>query len=185
MHHACPVSFTLLQLETGSISRGNRCLQPVMGTAERLCESSMVPDLQGTTQVKKLPGSNNSHSSSMEGPTLVPCSAGNALLLPSTATPLTESITAGVRHETDGPTTSTGHMAYLQEKFECNNLSEPAKELLFLSWRSKTSQTYDSHFKKCLGWCTKHGFDLFSGPISEVANFLADLHSQGYQSSSP
>ena len=59
--------------------------------------------------MKKLPGSDNSHSSSMEGPTLVPCSAGNALRLSSTATPLTESIPADVRHETDEPTTSTGH----------------------------------------------------------------------------
>ena len=68
--------------------------------------------------------------------------------------------------------------------FYINNLSEPAKELLLSSWRSKTSQACDSHFKKWLGWCTKWGCDHISGPISEVANFLADLHSQGYQISS-
>ena len=151
-----------------------------MGTAERLCEPSMVSDLQGSHTSEEPPGSDNSHSSSMEGPTLVPCSAGDALRLPSTATPLTEFIPAGVRHDTDGPITSTGRMAYLREKFGRNNLSEPAKELLLSSWRSKTSQAYDSHFKKWLGWCTKRGCDPISGPISEVANFLADLHSQGY-----
>ena len=70
---------------------------------------------------------------SMEGPTLVPCSAGDAIRLPSMTTSLTKSIPEGVRHETDGPTTSTGHMAYLQEKFGRNNLSEPAKELLLSS----------------------------------------------------
>ena len=108
-----------------------------MGTAQRLCKPSMVPDLQGSHTNEEPPGSDNSHSCSMEGPTLVPCSAGDAIQLPSTATPLTESIPAGVRHETDGPTTSTCHMAYLQEKFGCNNLSEPAKELLLSSWEEQ------------------------------------------------
>ena len=75
-------------------------------------------------------------------------------------------------------------MAYLRQKFGRNNLSESAKELLLASWRSKTSQAYDSHFRKWLGWCTERGCDPISGPISDVANFLADLHSQGYQTSS-
>ena len=87
----------------------------------------MVPDLQGFHTSEEPLGSDNSHSSSMEGSTLVPCSAGNAIQLPSTATLFTESIPAGVRHETDGPITSTGCMAYLWEKFGCKNLSEPAK----------------------------------------------------------
>ena len=45
------------------------------------------------------------------------------------------------------------------------------------------SYVKDFQFKKWLGWCTKRGCDPISGPISEVANFLADLHSQGYQTS--
>ena len=123
----------LLQLETGSISGGNRCLQPAMGTAEGLCKPSMVPDLQGSHKSEEPPGSDNSHTSSMEGPTLVPCSAGNAIRLPSTATLLTKSIPAGVRHETNGPITSTGRVGYLQEKLGRNNFLELAKELLLSS----------------------------------------------------
>ena len=155
-----------------------------MGTAKGLCKPFMVPDFQGSHTSEEPPGSDNSHSSSMKGLTLVPCSTGDATQLPSTTTPFTKSIPAGVRHETDEPTTSTGCMAYLWEKFGCNNLSEPAKELLLSSWRSKTSQAYESHFKKWLGWCTKWGCDPISGPISDVANFLTDLHSRGYQTSS-
>ena len=49
------------------------------------------------------------------------------------------------------------------------------------SWRTKT---YDSHFKKWVRWCTARGSDPISGSVSEVANFLADLHSKGYCSSS-
>ena len=128
--HSAP---TLLQLKTGPIGRGNRCLQPAMEIAEGLCEPSMVPDFQGSHTSEEPPGSDNSHSFSMEGSTLVPCSAGDAIRLPSTVTPLTKPVPADVRHESDGPTTATGHMAYLQEKLGCNNLSESSKELLLAS----------------------------------------------------
>ena len=67
---------TLLQLETRSISRGNRCLQPAMRTAESSCELSLVPNLQGSHTSEEPSGSDNSHSSSMDGLTLVPYSAG-------------------------------------------------------------------------------------------------------------
>ena len=89
-----------------------------------------------------------------------------------------------VRHRTYGHSASTSRMAYLRQKFGRNNLLESAKELLLASWRNKTSKAYDSHFRKWLGWCTERGCDPISGPVSDVANFLADLHSQGYQTSS-
>ena len=75
-----------------------------MGTTEGLCKPPMVLDFQGSHTSKEPPGSDNSHSSSMEGQTLVPCSARDAIQLPLTATLLTKSIPAGVRHETDGAT---------------------------------------------------------------------------------
>ena len=52
------------------------------------------------------------------------------------------------------------------------------------SWRTKSNKTCDSHFKKWLCWCSARGSDPISGPVSEVANVLADLHEEGYQSSS-
>ena len=63
-----------------------------------------------------------------------------------------------------------GCMAYLQEMFGHSNLSESAKELFLPSWRSKTSQAYDSHFGKWLCRCTERGCDPTSGSISDVAN---------------
>ena len=65
--------------------------------------------------------------------------------------------------------------------FGSANLSEKAKELFLASWRSKTSRSYDSHFKKWLDWCTERGCDPNSGSTSDVANFLVELHTQGYQ----
>ena len=62
---------------------------------------------------------------------------------------------------------------------DVETLSESAKELILSSWRGKTSRAYDSHFQKWLGLCSERGCDPVSGPISDVVNFLADLHSQG------
>ena len=73
-------------------------------------------------------------------------------------------------------------MAYLRGKYASQSLSRVAGDLLLSSWRTKSNKTYDSHFKKWVCWCTARGLDPISGPVSEVANFLADLHSEGYQS---
>jgi len=75
-------------------------------------------------------------------------------------------------------------LACLRQKVSGGNLSEAAKDLFLTSWRGKTSRAYDSHFRKWLDWCDERSLDPISGPISDVANFLADLHSQGYQTNS-
>jgi len=86
-----------------------------------------------------------------------------------------------IQCNSDGSCTPTNHMAYIQQKFGGGGLSEADKDLLLASWRSKTFKLYDSHFKKC---CTEWGLDPVSGPISDVTNFLADLHAQGYHTHS-
>ncbi len=63
-------------------------------------------------------------------------------------------------------------------------LSDQATSLIAKSWRTKTSQSYDSLFKRWDRWCSERKTDPFSGPVSEVANFLASLFEEGYQYSS-
>ena len=46
----------------------------------------------------------------------------------------------------------------------------------------KSSQSYESHFGKWTRWCSEWGRNPVSGPIADVANFLAHLHEEGYQS---
>lgn len=46
------------------------------------------------------------------------------------------------------------------------------------------TKVYDSHFKKRLAWCAERACKQITGLISDVANSLADLDSQGYQTSS-
>ena len=81
--------------------------------------------------------------------------------------------------------TSADHPAscvtYLRKKFSDSSLLEEASRLLLASWKTKSNQSYDSLFRKWLSWCSS---DPISRPIAEVANFLANLFEQGYQSHS-
>ena len=87
-----------------------------MGTAEVFCEPSLVPDFQGSYTSEEPPGSDNSRSFSVEGPTTVPCSAGDAIQ-PVTLLTDPRPDLADVKHESYGPANPTDHMAHLQEKF--------------------------------------------------------------------
>ena len=120
----------------------------------------------------------------MEGSVLVSSPAGDAVRLPIATSLHTEPVSVGIQCESNRSPTPAGRLVCLRKKFGRGGLSEVAKELLLASWRSKTSRAYDSYFRKWLGWCTERGLDPVSGPISDVANFLADLHTQGYQTNS-
>ena len=175
---------TLFQLETGSSGGSNRCIQPTVATIQRVCKPSMVSDRQSSLSSEGPTGSGDPGGPSMEGPTLVSSPTGNALQLSSAASSTAEPVPANLQCRSDGPSTPTSRLACLRQKFGSGNLSEAAKELLLKSWRTKTSRAYDSHFRKWLGWCAERNVDPISGPISDVANFLADLHGKGYQTSS-
>ena len=73
-----------------------------------------------------------------------------------------------------------GRMAYLREKYRSKKLSEEATPLLLKSRGAKTNKSYDSLFSKWKSWCDRRDTDPFSGPISEVANFPAQLFAEGY-----
>lgn len=49
------------------------------------------------------------------------------------------------------------------------------------SWRAKTNKSYDSLFTWWHSWCSEWDADPFSGPITNVVNFLASLHRERYQ----
>ena len=76
----------------------------------------------------------------------------------------------------------TGSLACLRQKFRHSCLSTEASDLMLSSWRTKSSQTYDSLFNKWVGWCSERHRDPVSGPIADVANFLAYLFKEGYKS---
>jgi len=86
--------------------------------------------------------------------------------------------------ETERVHSTTSHLACLWMKFRDSCLSIEASNLMLVSWRSKSSQTYDSLFNKWICWCGERSRDPISGPAADVGNFLAHLFEEGYQSRS-
>ena len=75
-------------------------------------------------------------------------------------------------------------VACLRQRYRGSWLSAEALELLLSSWRTQSSQSYESFFGNWACWCSEWDFDLISGPLADVANFLAHLHEEDYQSHS-
>ena len=171
---------SLLQLEARPTGIGNECIHPAVGEVQRLCKPPIVLGGQSPVTSAATTGPNNLGSSCVEGSVLVFSPPKDAVRLPTTSLH-TEPVSRDIRCKSNGSPTPAGCLACLWKKIGCGELSEVAKELLLASWRSKTSRACDPHFKKWLGWCTEQGLDPVSGPISDVVNFLADLHTQGYQ----
>ena len=75
-------------------------------------------------------------------------------------------------------------VACFRQRYRDRCLSIEASELMFALWRTKSSKTYKSLFEKWVCWCSERGCDPILGPVANVANFLAYLHEEGYQSRS-
>ena len=122
--------------------------------------------------------------SSVERPSLVSSSSGDV-----EGTSTTHSYT-GVFAAERGSTESdrnnplASRVACLRERYRGSNLLTEALKLMLASWRPKSSQSYESHLRKWVRWCTERGRDPISGPVADVANFLVYLHAEGYQSRS-
>ena len=76
---------------------------------------------------------------------------------------------------------TTSRIAYLRKRCRGQFLLEEATDLILKSWRAKTNKSYDSLFTKWERWCSERDSDPISGPVTEVANFLAYLFKGGYQ----
>ena len=122
--------------------------------------------------------------SSVERPSLVSSSSGDVEGLSTTHS--STGVFAAERGSTESNRNnpSASCVACLRERYRGNNLSTEASELMLASWRTKSSQSYESHFWKWVRWCTEWGHNPISGPVADVANFLAYLHEESYQSRS-
>ncbi len=82
--------------------------------------------------------------------------------------------------------TPVGNMSvnHIRKSLKSQELSDQATSLIAKFWMTKTSQSYDSLFKRWGRWCSERKTDPFLEPVSEVAIFLASLFEEGYQYSS-
>ena len=166
----------LLQLAARSISRGHGCILPELGGNEGVCQPSLEPNISCISENTDSRSRPDSGGSNMEGTTMV-CSA--TVNVGGLATPAASTVSP---HLGINPhTTQTGRMEHLRERLHGQGLSGQATQLILQSWRTKTNKSYDSLFGRWSRWCGERGSDPFSGPVTEVANFLATLYQEGYQ----
>ena len=168
----------LLQLAARSLCSGNGCLSSGLDADEGFCQPAVVPDRPDPTVRSNSTGQYSATGPSLEDPALVSSSSGNANRL----SPVDSNQQLGHGgSRTDAPNPQTGRMAYLRDMLRSQEFSEEATTLLLKSWRSKTNKSYDSLFGKWAGWCHERSLNPFSAPVTDVANFLATLHSKGYK----
>ena len=176
-----PPTAGLCELETRPRGNGNRCIHPRLDTVSWICKHTMEPGRQSSVSSQKPKGTIGTSNTSVEVSGMVPNLTGNAGsgTLPASKYTRLDSTDSQSQQTRDNPDTS--HVGYLRNRFQGQNLSEGASKLLLASWRQKTEKSYDSLFRKWLGWCNERGNDPISGDVHEVVNFLADLFQQGYQ----
>ena len=175
---------SVLQLEVGPSIGSHGCLSAGLEDSERICQSTLMSDWTCTQQNKSPGSSSNIGGPSVEGTSMVPSSPGDVERL-STA----HSSSGISAAESSGPenprnNSSVSRVACLRERYRNSQLSTEASDLMLASWRTKSSQSYESHFGKWARWCSEWGRNPVSGSIADVANFLAYLHEEGYQSRS-
>ena len=151
---------------------------------ERLCQSPMVPGGMGPQTGTSTGSSSYFGGTCLERSCLVSSSSGDVDGLPSPHSPTRISSTEGRTSESNRDNTSVSRLACLRQKYRGSSFSSEASKLMLASWRTKSSQSYESLFGKWARWCSERGRDLISGPIADIANFLANLHEESYQSQS-
>ena len=171
----------IFQLETRPTSYGNRCLPTGLVEHDGICQPSLEPNRQSPCKDPK----SSEHSNDPDNTTLA-CTA----MVHSSIGPFNRHATPPPRK--GGPNVGnaggnitrgnpqTSRVDYLKQSYSTKNISESASRLLLSSWRDKSSKSYDSLFKKWVGWCEERNADPIASPVNEVVNFLADLHDKGY-----
>ena len=166
---------SLLQLVARSICRSNRRLSPGLDNSERFCQPTLEPSTESASKNTESRGISNSGNPSMETSAMV---SPPTVITSRLATPATQ---AGHGNRVSPNNAPTSRLEHLRERLDEQGLSSQATDLILNSWRTKTNKSYDSLFGRWNHWCTEQGSNPFSGPVSEVANFLATLYQEGYQ----
>ena len=166
---------SLLQLVARSICRSNRRLSPGLDNSERFCQPTLEPSTESASKNTESRGISNSGNPSMETSAMV---SPPTVITSRLATPATQ---AGHGNRVSPNNAPTSRLEHLRERLDEQGLSSQATDLILNSWRTKTNKSYDSLFGRWNHRCTEQGSNPFSGPVSEVANFLATLYQEGYQ----
>ena len=81
----------------------------------------------------------------------------------------------------DDPTTPSGRVSYLQQRYQAEGISRNVAELLISAARRSTQKTYESSWKRWCSWCVSRQIDRISASLSNILSFLPDCFDDGLQ----
>ena len=174
----------ICQLEARPPGNGNRCIHTglVGSSTEDLCEPSLEHDRQSpVTHMQSKHSRAHPSGSSVESSSLVPTAPTETGQSTTPRTQIIRDDTTSVSEPPPRHPTPTSRVGHIRERCQCIHLSGTATDLVLSSWREKSSKSYDSCFRKWASLCSERNRDPICGPISDVANFLAELYQNGYQ----
>ena len=122
-----------------------------------------------------------SSGTSLEFPTMVPSITSEAGQRTTSHSSVTRHNTASMPEQSPGHFTPVSRVGCIRNRCQSGHLSETATDLVLPSWRDKSSRSYNSSFSKWARWCEQRDRNPVLGPVSDIANFLAELYQEGYQ----
>ena len=96
----------------------------------------------------------------------------------STSQPLSRPIWSTSSPVTDRPASSS-YMDTVRGGYAAAGISAETAQLLLSGWSKGTNTTYQSAWKKWVGWCISREIDPLSCPVQPFLDFLTGLHSEG------
>ena len=126
----------------------------------------MVPG--SVVPVSELPDSSSSTSQPLSRPVW------------STSSPVTDRPASfGHMDTVRGGYTAAEPIDTVRGGYTAAGISAEAAQLLLSGWSKGTNTTYQSAWKKWVGWCISREIDPLSCPVQPFLDFLAGLHSEG------
>ena len=146
---------SIFQLATRSSTRSSRCIPAGLEQGARICQSSIMLDRICSQQSTVTGSSCNPSGPIVKESSSVSSSPGDAGGLSTTNFSTRWSV---VESDRDNP--SASHVACLRKKYRNDYLTTEASELMLVSWRTKSFQSYNFLFGKWARWCTHNPISI-------------------------
>ena len=172
------------QLEARSTGNGSGCFHSGLGEhpRETICQSPMELGRQSPVSSSQPDGGGTGSSSTSLESTVVVSNVAPVINQQATShSSVSTSNPVSVSEQSSRHNAPISRVGCIRDRCQSGKLSNTATDLVLSSWRDKSTRSYNSSFNKWARWCAERDRNPISGPISDVANFLADLFEEGYQ----
>ncbi|XP_063406029.1 uncharacterized protein LOC134689987 [Mytilus trossulus] len=173
----------LLLLEPRPSGLCNRCSNNSLEQHVCICLPSNLSNTKNTTTHDKVQLSVNSNSPTLAAQTLVHKSSEVHNRLSKEPASQGGSITPAKNKHISSKSSSiqSDCMVFIDKQFKEKGFSKETRKLLRASWRSGTQKDYSVKFRKFNSWCSRREIDPYSASLTEAAEFLTFLFSEGLQ----